>query len=122
MSYEGPLGASLIKPSSKLRLPMDDHNKVMDPIFRLNELHHDSDGSLVMQKSKLNFAHLYLNGGVVNFCCFLLVLLIEISTYFLMSIPFVIKVVIRLILLTCIGSLVLNKAAKKAAVPTAMRQ
>jgi len=61
-------------------------------------------------------------GGVVNFCCFLLVLLIEISTYFLMSIPFVIKVVIRLILLTCIGSLVLNKAAKKAAVPTAMRQ
>ena len=39
-----------------------------------------------------------------------------------MSIPFVIKVVIRLILLTCIGSLVLNKAAKKAAVPTAMRQ
>jgi hypothetical protein len=59
---------------------------------------------------------------VVNFCCFLLVLLIEISTYFLMSIPFVIKVVIRLILLTCIGSLVLKKAAKKAAVPTAMRQ
>ena len=39
-----------------------------------------------------------------------------------MSIPFVIKIVIRLILLTCIGSLVLNKAAKKAAVPTAMRQ
>ena len=38
----------MIKPSSKLRLPMDDHNKVMDPIFRLNELHHDSDGSLVM--------------------------------------------------------------------------
>ena len=39
-----------------------------------------------------------------------------------MSIPFVIKIVIRLILLTCIGSLVLKKAAKKAAVPTAMRQ
>ena len=39
-----------------------------------------------------------------------------------MSIPFVIKIVIRLILLTCIGSLVFNKAAKKAAVPTAMRQ
>ena len=48
MSYEDPLGASLIKASSKLRLPMDNRNKVMDPIFRLNELHHDSDGSLVM--------------------------------------------------------------------------
>ena len=59
---------------------------------------------------------------MVNFCCFLLVLLIEISTHFLMSIPFVIKIVIRLILLTCIGSLVLKKAAKKAAVPTAIRQ
>ena len=48
ISYEDLLGASLIKASSKLRLPMDNHNKVMDPIFRLNELHHDSDGSLVM--------------------------------------------------------------------------
>lgn len=48
ISYEDLLGASLIKPSSKLRLPMDNRNKVMDPIFRLNELHHDSDGSLVM--------------------------------------------------------------------------